>query len=183
MAIVTRPERLDADRLIRPARPGEEDLVLDLLSEASAWLRSRGIDQWPPRFPVASVRHQISAGEALLVAGPDARPVATVAVAESDPDVWAGWDGSAFFVSRLAVTRRASGADLGYTILDWVAGRAAARGRDYVRLATARDNSALRRYYELAGFTHVADPTHANWPTSLYERPVDPSHQERIRVP
>ncbi|GAB3585525.1 hypothetical protein GCM10027445_63130 [Amycolatopsis endophytica] len=41
-----------------------------------------------------------------------------------------------------------------------------------VRLATARDNAALRGYYERAGYHHVADPPDAKWPTSLDERAV-----------
>jgi hypothetical protein len=53
-----------------------------------------------------------------------------------------------------------------------VSDKAAERGWQYVRLATASNNSALRRYYEQIGFEHVADPPHARWPTSLYQREV-----------
>jgi hypothetical protein len=107
MAILARPEALSGDVLIRPARPGEEDVVLDLLAAAC-------------------------------------------------------------YVSRLAVARH--GVHLGHRVIDRVAAKAAERGVRCVRLATASDNPALRRYYERAGFVHVADPPHARWPTSLYER-------------
>jgi len=171
MAILSGPEPLFDDVLVRPARPGEEDVVLDLLAEAGAWLRGRGIVQWPPRFPAGSVQAQIAAGEALLVeeAG---HPVATLAVADDDTELWGPDPASAYYISRLAVARRASGAALGYRIVDWVAGKAAEHGRQYVRLATASTNPALRHYYESVGFEHVADPPHARWPTSLYERTV-----------
>lgn len=145
--------------------------MLDLLAEAAAWLRGRGIEQWPVRFPASSVQAHIVGREALLVeqAGD---PVATLAVADDDTELWGPDTAPAYYISRLAVARRASGANLGYRIIDWVAGKAAAHGRQYVRLATASTNPALRRYYEKAGFHHVTDPPHARWPTSLYERKV-----------
>lgn len=111
MPILSQSEQLLDDLVIRPARPGEQVMVLDLLTEAAAWLRHRGIEQWPSRFPTASVQHQITAAEALLVT--------------QEEDI----------------------------------------------IATS-NNSALRHYYEQAGFQHVTDPPHARWPTSLYERRV-----------
>jgi ribosomal protein S18 acetylase RimI-like enzyme len=157
--------------VIRPAQPGEEDIVLDLLAEATAWLNGRGIAQWPSRFPTNSVQAQIAVGEALLVEEAQ-HPIATLAVAEEDTELWGPNTAPAYYISRLAVVRRASGAHLGRRLIDWVAAKAAERGRQYVRLATASNNPALRRYYERAGFEHVTDPPHARWPTSLYERSV-----------
>ncbi|MGP3967806.1 GNAT family N-acetyltransferase [Streptomyces sp. 6N223] len=178
MAIVRRAEPLASDVVVRPARPGEEDVVLDLLAEAAAWLRGRGIEQWPPRFPASSVRGQIAAGEVLLVEADDAPPpIATLAVTEADTELWGADAEPAYYVSGLAVARRASGAGLGYRLLDWVAGQAAERGRRHVRLATAANNPALRRYYARAGFEHVADPPRARWPTSLYQRKAGPAQQ------
>ena len=161
MAILSRPEALFGDVLVRPARPGEVDVVLDRRSDAAARLRSRGIEQWPARFPADSVRG------ALLVENAG-RPIATLAVADEDSDLWGPDTAPAYYVSRLAVSQRGTG--LGHRLIDWVSGKAVEHGRQYVRVATARDNRALRRYYERAGFVHVADPPQARWPTSLYER-------------
>lgn len=174
VAILAKPEPLFGDVVIRPAQPGEEDVVLDLLAEAAAWLAGRGIAQWPTRFPAGSVHAQIAAGEALLVEKAR-QPVATLVVGEDDAELWGADTAPAYYISRLAVARRASGARLGHRLIDWVAGKATARGWRYVRLATASDNPALRRYYEQAGFVHVADPPHARWPTSLYQR--DAGHE------
>ena len=160
---------LDADIRIRPADPGEEDVVLDLLSDAAEWLRARGIDQWPRRFPLESVAGQIASREALLAVR-NGEPVATVCVAESDAELWGPAAAPAYYVSRLAVARSAAG--LGVRILAWIEAQAAGTGRRYVRLATARHNPALRAYYERAGYRHVTDPPHAKWPTSLYERTI-----------
>jgi GNAT superfamily N-acetyltransferase len=169
MPILSGPQPLFDDALIRPAQPGEEETVLDVLAEAAAWLAGRGIAQWPQRFPADSVRAQIASKEALLVEQ-DAQPIATFAVAEGDPDLWGTPAEPAYYISRLAVVRRASGANLGYHIINWVAAQAVEHGLRYVRLATSKDNPALRHYYEQVGFQHVADPTDTRWPTSLYQR-------------
>ena len=152
---------------IRTALPGDEDAVLDLLAGAASWLRERGIEQWPERFPAESVRDQIAAGEALVVGKP---AVATVVVSASEPELWGDNTVPAYYISRLAVAREAAGRGLGYRILDWVQAAAFAKGWRYVRLAIAKDNPGLRRYYEKAGFLHVGDPADASGPTSLYER-------------
>ncbi len=169
MPILTGPEPLTPDATIRPALPGEEDAVLDLLAEAAAWLTGRGIHQWPRRFPRESVCHQIEAGEALLVTRAG-KPIATCVVTEADPDLWGGTTASAYYLGRLAVAREAAGARLGVRIIDWVGEKAAARGKSFVRVATTSGDPALRELYERAGFEHVADPPAAKWPTSLYQR-------------
>jgi GNAT superfamily N-acetyltransferase len=101
--------------------------------------------------------------------------MATLTVDEDDAELWGTDTAPAFYLSRLAVARHASGAHLGYRLIEWVSDKAAERGWQYVRLATASNNPALRRYYEHIGFEHVADPPHARWPTSLYQREVHPT--------
>ncbi|MFF0532824.1 GNAT family N-acetyltransferase [Nocardia amikacinitolerans] len=171
MAVINHPETLIDELVIRLAEAGEEEIVLDLLAEAAAWLRSRGIEQWPSRFPSDSVRGQIARSEALLVSAAG-RPIATLAIADSDSELWEVDSAPAYYVSRLTVARHAVGAELGYRILDWITDKAVQHGRRYVRLATASNNPRLRQYYETAGFEHIADPPHARWPTSLYQRNV-----------
>ncbi|WP_394359456.1 GNAT family N-acetyltransferase [Amycolatopsis sp. SB7-3] len=179
MPILAGPEPLTPEATIRPARTGEEDVVLDLLTEAAAWLAARGLHQWPQRFPVDSVRHQIRASEALLIVGPGG-PIATCAVSEADPELWGETTEPAYYLGRLAVARKAAG--LGIRIVDWVGEKAADHHKTFVRVATTRDNPALRGYYERAGFEHVADPPEAKWPTSLYEKRVTQSPQaENLR--
>jgi len=173
--IVEGSERLTDEIIIRAARSGEQDVVLDLLAEAAAWLLRQGIAQWPPRFPAESVRREIATGETLLVLE-GTRPIATLTVADNDRDLWGARTEPAYYISRLAVARSARGRGLGYRLIDWVQAKAAARGWPFVRLATSRDNPALRRYYEEAGFRHVTDPPHARWPTSLYERALGHPH-------
>ncbi|HEU5483492.1 MAG TPA: GNAT family N-acetyltransferase [Microlunatus sp.] len=169
MGIISAEVTLDDTYSVRPAEPGEEGVVLDVLADAAAWLRERGIEQWPRRFAVESVTDRIAAGEVLLV-GAGGAVVATLVVTDSEPDLWPDRREGAAYVSRLAVTRGAAGSGLGERLLDWVQDRVTARGGDALRLATSRHNPGLRRYYEGLGFVHVADAHRARWPTSLYER-------------
>jgi hypothetical protein len=93
VSIMSGPEPFCDDFVIRVARPGQEQAVLDLLAEAAAWLRGRGIRQWPARFPAHSVRTRIDAGEALPVERAHC-PVATLAVAEDDTELWGSGAGA-----------------------------------------------------------------------------------------
>ncbi|MGC7096306.1 GNAT family N-acetyltransferase [Amycolatopsis lurida] len=100
-------ETLD-ELVVRLAEGGEEDIVLDL---------------------------QVAQGEALLVSRAG-QPIATLAIADSDAELWGADSTPAYYVSRLAVARRAAGANLGYRLLDWITGKAAQQGLAYVRLGT-----------------------------------------------
>ncbi|WP_416382946.1 GNAT family N-acetyltransferase [Nocardia abscessus] len=66
---------------------------------------------------------------------------------DDDSELWGTGATPAYYISRLAVARNASSVGRGYHLIDWVADRAAECGRQYVRLATAGNNSALRHYY------------------------------------
>jgi len=54
------------DLIVRPARPGEEDVVLDVLAAAACWVRTAGVDQWPERFPTQLIEEGIERGEVFL---------------------------------------------------------------------------------------------------------------------
>jgi hypothetical protein len=142
------------------AAPGQLDEVLTVLDEAAAWLRGRGIAQWPPRFESSWIRSAIDRGETWLVTV-GGTVSATVTVDLADP-VWDGIAGRALYVHRMAVRRQAPG--LGAVILGWAAGVARQHGREALRLDCVAANSRLRAYYEAAGFTHRGDATVAGAP-------------------
>ncbi len=56
---------------------------------------------------------------------------------------------------RMAMSRTASGMDLGAVMLDWAAKRAAQRGKAWLRLDAWKDNAGLHRYYRDHGFDFV----------------------------
>ena len=106
------------------AGPGEAADVLMVLDEAAAWLQGRGIAQWPPRFEPSWVEAAIGRGETWLVKV-GGTVSATVTLDLADP-VWDGIAGSALYVHRMAVRRRAAG--LGAAVLGWASGVARERG-------------------------------------------------------
>ena len=151
------------------ARPGQLADVLMVLDEAAAWLQERGIGQWPPRFEPSWVEAAITRGETWLVKV-GGTVSATVTLDLADP-VWDGITGSALYVHRMAVRRRAAG--LGAAVLGWAACAARERGREALRLDCVAANARLRAYYERAGFAYRGDFSVAGAPGQrLSEGPV-----------
>jgi hypothetical protein len=62
---------------IREADETDLSEVLAILAECSAWLKTKGIIQWPDRFPEAPILRTIQRGE-VFVATESETPVATV---------------------------------------------------------------------------------------------------------
>lgn len=136
------------------ASPGQLPDVLSVLDEAAAWLRERGVEQWPSRFEPSWVEGAVRRGGTwLAVAG--ATVAGTVTLDRADP-VWNEVPAAdALYVHRMAVRRPAAG--LGAVILGWAAGVARGQGRTALRLDCVASNGRLRGYYEAAGFVHRGD--------------------------
>jgi GNAT superfamily N-acetyltransferase len=143
----------------RVAAPGQLGDVLSLLNEAAAWLRARGISQWPERFEPSWVDGAIGRGETWLVSV-DGTLSGTVTLDWSDP-IWSDV-GAAAYLHRMAVRREAAG--LGAAILAWAADAARQHGNRALRLDCVASNDRLRAYYEAAGFAHRGDVTVAGAP-------------------
>lgn len=162
---------------VRTARPDELSVIVALLTEASGWLNSRGIDQWqyPPhrdRISAALARGEVF----LLIRVHDGEAIGTLQVDSfADPEFWTPEDEpeDALYVHRMAVKREVAGERLGYWMLDWAGKRAAKAGKRWLRLDAWKDNSGLHRYYESAGFRRVriVDLPHRR-SGALYERPA-----------
>ncbi|MEU3836901.1 GNAT family N-acetyltransferase [Streptomyces microflavus] len=170
------------DLLVRAGHPDELDAVESLLREASAWLASRGIDQW--QYPP----HRDRITEALerglcFLAFEGGKPIATIQVDDfADPEFWTTEDrlDSALYVHRMAVTRSNSGVGVGGLLLDWASERAAEQGKRWLRLDAWKDNQGLHRFYEAAGFTllRIVDLPHRR-SGALFQRSTEVSDLNR----
>jgi GNAT superfamily N-acetyltransferase len=154
---------------VRLAEGRDVDRVVALLEEASAWIRSLDIDQWPARFPRHVVAERLAAHECYL-AWVGGEAVGTFSLQPSDAGLWGERPEDALYLHGLAVRRDHAG--LGRKLLAWAEGRAAAAGRRYLRLDCMTDNLRLRTYYERAGYRHVGDRRFPGWTASLYEKRV-----------
>ena len=152
---------------VESASPEELDEVVAVLSEAAAWLRARGIEQWPDPYPAAWVQASIERGETYLARQGDAL-VGTITLRWEDPAFWGEQPPVAGYVHGIAVRRAFAGA--GPELLEWADGQVGAAARELLRLDCRSDNFRLRRYYEEQGFVHRGDATVAGFETSIYER-------------
>ncbi|MGW0432575.1 GNAT family N-acetyltransferase [Micromonospora sp. NPDC003197] len=150
--------------IFRAAKPDESGVVEALLTDASGWLASRGINQWrePPRR--AKILAAIARGECFL-AQTDGVVVGTITIDDlADSDFWTDDDlpAAALYVHRMAVVRTAAGRGLGGIMLDWAAARARETGKSWLRLDAWKTNLALHRYYRGQGFAllRVVDLPH-----------------------
>jgi ribosomal protein S18 acetylase RimI-like enzyme len=161
---------------VRLASAEEVPAIGELLAEATAWLRSRGIEQWPERFPedllVAS-----QTDDELYVVRHGGRLAGTVTLQWSDPMFWGERD-DAGFIHRLVISRAHAG--IGRQVVRWAEAEVVARNRQFLCLDTLESNRRLRRYYEDLGFSavgEVAGPAghphttaHGQWRAVLYEK-------------
>jgi protein-tyrosine phosphatase len=149
----------------------ELDEVVAVLSEAAAWLRLRGIDQWPDPYPAEWVAGSIGRGETYL-ARENGVVVGTITLRWADPAFWGEQPPVAGYVHGLAVRRELAGR--GPELLEWAEERVREAGRDLLRLDCRTENARLRGYYERHGFEHRGDTTVDDFRTSLYERRCRP---------
>jgi GNAT superfamily N-acetyltransferase len=164
------------DRLtVRTATIDDLPDVHEILDEAGAWLRERGIHQWPTPYPRDPIE-QACASRLLWVGSRAGRVVATMRTARRDPDIWGDDSLPALYVHALAVRREPLARGSGLELLRWAAQAAAHEGIIAVRLDCWAENRRLRRYYEQAGFRHVGDVHHSfgsrDWRSSLFEMTV-----------
>ncbi|MGW4793400.1 GNAT family N-acetyltransferase [Nonomuraea sp. NPDC004297] len=171
---------------LRRAEPADLPGVLTLLADASEWLHSRGVRQWPrggfgpERIePLIEERTLFLLDDELRYLDPDesAPPVATIALDEhADPEFWTPADapGAALYVHKLAVARPWAGSGIGDALLGWACASAYMTGLPYLRLDCAKTNLRLQAYYAQRGFRHLRTvdlPHRASG--ALFQRPSE----------
>lgn len=154
---------------MRRARPDDIEVVLAVLGDAARWLRDRGVEQWPDRFPAEWVMPAIERGETWL-AEVDGETVGTLVVQWDDPIFWAGYPADAGYLHRLAVSRPGRGH--GGPLLRWAERHATVNGKAFLRLDCVASNAALCAYYERAGYARVGDVTVDEYTQARYEKHV-----------
>jgi GNAT superfamily N-acetyltransferase len=160
---------------IARADPTHEHLatVLRLIDEASAWLRTKGTDQWAKPWPDkdsrdARVLKGLKVGRTWIVW--DGRtPAATVTIAtHPNAAVWSkpecDLSDRAVYAHRLITSRDYAGWGLGAKLINWVGLRGRREyGAKWIRIDVWTSNRALHGYYMRRGFEpcgHCADPAY-----------------------
>jgi GNAT superfamily N-acetyltransferase len=137
------------------AQLGNADDVYELLLEASAWLKRKGIRQWDPPYPRARFVREIEEGHVWYWAFSD-EALGTVTLLEHRPEYYPPgvWDDavSAWYVCRFTVSRKLVGQRVGEQLLSGLEADARARGIAALRLDVSSSNPFLERYYVERGF-------------------------------
>jgi GNAT superfamily N-acetyltransferase len=161
---------------VRKASPGDFDAARDVLSNAAAWARDRGVERWwPVPFPEERLRPALESGD-LYVAELDGAIVGTIVFKWEDAKVWGAEPPVAGYVHMLAARKDRPLRGLGELLLTWAADRTRESGRPLLRLDCLATNASLVRYYEGAGFRRVRLAPRP-WPgddrpVQLFEREV-----------
>lgn len=138
---------------LKQAQSVQLDILVDLLNEAAAWIKTKGIDQWPSPMPAHwrdGIQHRLQNGRFFLLYDSQQTAVATIAI-DWRSHYWPD-DGQAGYVRRMAVCDALHGCGLGTAMLDWAKGFVEENGRVYLRLDCLASNSQLCHYYQAYGF-------------------------------
>jgi GNAT superfamily N-acetyltransferase len=154
------------------AHPENLPVVIDILSEAAAWIKDKGIDQWPSplnEYWRQRIAHMVQRGEFFTV-GVVKKRLGIVRITDRDrhwPD-----DGQAIYIGVLAIRDSMHGQGLGAYILNWAALKAQREGKRFLRLDCLASNRRLRRYYEDQGFLYKGQFTSGEYVAAMYEKPL-----------
>jgi GNAT superfamily N-acetyltransferase len=153
---------------VRRAKLDDVPVVAAMLDEATAFVRTKGRDQWRVPYPQEKLRASVTDGSLYLV-DVDGEPAATFTLLLDDPKFWGERPPDAVYLHKLAVRRAFAGRGLGARIVEWVGEEAARVGRAFVRLDCQRDLPGIREYYERLGFELREEVERGAFAWALYE--------------
>ena len=155
---------------IRPASAEDYPAVIEIIGEAAAWLKAKGIDQWPSppnEHWQRRTAEQVNRDEFYLAyEGEEA--VGTFRLTWND----AYWldGGRAGYLHRLAIRNHKHHQGLGDVLLDGAIALIRQRERRFVRLDVPAKNDRLRRYYERRGFVYRGQVEDHDYLGALFEK-------------
>ncbi len=156
--------------IVVEAKLEDIDIVLRILNEATEWLQSKGIDQYPPNFySPTQIMEEIRRGEVYL-AREGSQVVGTITLQWSDSSVWGDTPPDAGYIHKLAIRPEHTAKGVGRALLEWAGNKAKAGGKTYLRLNCMFENPRIRRYYEDAGFSYRGEVTYQGLRDALYEK-------------
>lgn len=164
---------------MRPAKPDDAIIFMELHEEIARWLWERGIHQWQPgTFPIKWIQDAIARGDVYL-ANEAGAVIGAVIVQANDTFTWgeASVADGAGYIHGLRVRRSAAGRGIGLALLHWAEREIAARGNHLARLDCMADNPALCAYYERAGYWRVRTKAHQGgdriYLVAMFEKSLD----------
>lgn len=164
----------------RQATMDDVPLITDWRWEVSAWIKSKGSDQWDitglsrEEFE-RRITRSIKAGETWLALDDDGRPVGTIAIdVVGDAGLWPDDElRQSYVIHRMMVPRTESGRGIGAAMVKFAEDLARSHGRRKLVLDAWNTNKELHRYYESLGFRYARTaPNHWTPSATLFEKQV-----------
>ncbi len=143
---------------------------MQILAEAAAWLKRKGIDQWPSP-PNEHWQRRMAAAidrQEIYLIGVDQKWIGIVRLTWDDP-YWPD-DGLAIYVHSMAIRPKMRGQNIGKNILNWAVAQAQQKEKQYIRLDCLAKNKRLCRYYEEQGFIYQTKLTDHDYTAALYQK-------------
>ncbi len=155
----------------RTARAADVPPVIEILREASLWLRSRGLPSgWPVPYPADILLRHVARSELYVVdRGPEIA-IATVTLQWEDVPFWGERPPDGCYLHHFAVRRSVAGQRVGEQVVAWAERVARGRGRAFLRLDCLADDPVLIRYYERLGFERRGETTVGSLRMALLEK-------------
>jgi GNAT superfamily N-acetyltransferase len=152
---------------IRPGRPEDAQLVLDLFDEAVAWLVARGqTGQWGTepfsRFPARVRRAEEWASSGGLYVAQDEQPLGII-VLGSHPEWVEPPDRPERYVDALVTSRERQGKDIGGALIRHAIAETRRAGIDLLRVDCWAGAPGLVAWYEAQGFVKTSTFTVRDW--------------------
>ena len=158
---------------LRTARPDEVALVSSVLSEAAAWLETRGEHLWElSQLTPSALALEVTNGLYVL-AFAEGAAVGALRFTLEDPLYWPEASaGEAAYVHKLAVRRTWAGGKASSSMLAWAASEAKRLGCAYLWLDCRASRPKLRSIYERFGFRYHSDHRVGPNLVARYELPL-----------
>ena len=140
--------------MIRQARPADVHAVVDVLTEAAAWVEQLdGTVMWVENeLAIEHVAAEIDQQQ-FFVAECDGEIAGVIRFQLRDELFWPDLEtDDSTFVHRIAVRRRCAGRGISTALLGWAVERTRSIGKRYLRLDCDADRARLRAMYERFGF-------------------------------
>ena len=124
-----------------------------LFREAVEWQEAKGVPTFAS-FPDSFFAEEIRKG-AVFVAEAGEEVIGTVSLYEADDFLWDHDSAPALYIHRLVSRRGVEGRGVGAALVEWSRRKAAAMGKEWLRVDCWADNEELCRFYDRQGFIRV----------------------------
>jgi GNAT superfamily N-acetyltransferase len=159
---------------MRPAVPGDRDLIERLVADRFKWMAERGALPWP-QSPADIADKTLSPRAPMWVLADDGGlPIGvTMLLERTGTAIFTEEERaeSCFVLTNSVTDPRHAGRGLGTQIALWAVDRAAREGKQWVRRVTTEDR--LVRYYESQGFTAIRRREYRGNLITALQRPAE----------